>query len=85
MKKIENGSPRRVITQLKEKKLFFLQSAGIKFSLVSLSPKQLNTNLSSQSSQLSSIKVTNIEQTKEHLNYTLSLRTQSSYFGSLKR
>lgn len=86
MRKIENG-PRRVIT-FKEKEafffFFFLQSAELNSSLVSLPPKQLNTNLSSQSSQLSSIKVTNTEQTKEHLNCKLSLRTQSSYL-SLKR
>lgn len=46
MRKTENSNPEKVITQLKEIKIC-LQSADIKFSLISLLPKQLNVNLSS--------------------------------------
>lgn len=46
MRKIENGSPGRAITRLKEISIYF-QSAVIKFTLFSLLPKQRNMNLSS--------------------------------------
>jgi len=46
IRKIENSSPERAITQLKETNIY-LQSARIKFSLFSLLPKQTNMNLAS--------------------------------------